>query len=90
VASSSDTFHIVEGWGQIAAHVSARTGISVSVDSAVRWAKQSGDALPVRKWGRARPRVIARADELDAWCDRQWRDVHPGRRHGEGGQSGAA
>jgi hypothetical protein len=63
---------LIEGWGAIAFRLSSRSGLDVSVNAAMRWAKRSRDPLPIRRWGAGRPRVVADAAALDAWCDRQW------------------
>jgi hypothetical protein len=62
----------IDGWREIARHVSALTGFTISIDSIKRWSQRRHDPLPIRKWGARRPRVLADGQELDAWCDRQW------------------
>lgn len=64
----------VEGWGQIAQRIADRAGIRVSIDCVTRWARRKDDPLPVKRWGRGRPRVFASAVELDAWVERQFQD----------------
>ena len=63
---------LVEGWAAVAEHIQKRTGIHVSIDAAKRWARRAQDPLPTRRWGTGRPRVVADAQVLDSWCDRQW------------------
>lgn len=63
----------LEGWQAIAAYVAARTGFTVQVHAVQRWSRRKDDPLPVRRWGAGRPRVVADAAAVDAWCDRQWR-----------------
>jgi hypothetical protein len=61
----------IEGWVGIADYLAAHAPVSVTVDSAMRWARRPEDPLPVRRWGQVRPRVYAIAAELDAWLERQ-------------------
>ena len=77
----------LDGWKHIAAHVSARTGFSVGVDAVAHMSKRVCDPLPVRRWGRRRPRVVADVAALDRWIDGEWRDAAD---HGAGGSNGAA
>lgn len=65
----------IETWSAIAQYISVRTSLDVSQDAAQRWARQTEDPLPVRRFGRRRPRVVANPAAINAWCDRQWRDI---------------
>ena len=63
----------LEGWRAIAAHVAARIGFDISVDSTRRWSLRGDDPLPVRRWGGLRPHVVADTAALDEGVARQWR-----------------
>jgi hypothetical protein len=64
---------VLEGWAEVAAHVTRRTGVRTTPDSARRWAKRGDDPLPVRRWACGkRPHVLADVRELDLWIARRW------------------
>jgi hypothetical protein len=66
----------VEGWERIVAYLQVRAPVSISTDSAMRYARRLTNPLPVQRWGpRLRPRVFAYAEDLDSWLAQQlWSD----------------
>lgn len=67
---------MLEGWGGIAAHLSALVRFQVSKDQARRYAARALDPLPVRRVGRlARQRIIAEPAQLKAWAAREWPEL---------------
>jgi hypothetical protein len=63
----------LEGRLAIARYIAKRVGIEVTTDAVGKWIKRRRDPLSVKRWGVARPRILADVQEVDAWCDRQWK-----------------
>jgi hypothetical protein len=63
----------LDGWGEIAERLSEHARVSISKEQAKRYEKRPTDPLPVKRIGRfVRQRVVAEADQVDAWAKREY------------------
>jgi hypothetical protein len=59
---------VIEGFKQIAEHITRVIGISVTENAARKWAARARDPLPVERFA---GRVFAKSARLDDWIGRQ-------------------
>lgn len=64
----------LDGWGEIAARLSEKTGVAISVYQAMRYEDRESDPLPVLRIGRyeRRRRIVADPALVDAWARREF------------------